>query len=99
MAKLEATISGSPESSQTDISGPGSVDAKRGTAWAAQGLKTDRYRPVDSYEGIHRYDPEFEWKPEEEKRIVRKVRCPFCAAHCTALTSTRSTSAYARSFA
>lgn len=31
-------------------------------------------RPIDSYEGIHRYDPEFEWTAAEEKRVVRKVR-------------------------
>lgn len=31
------------------------------------------YRPIDSYEGIHRWDPEFKWTQEEEKRIVRKV--------------------------
>jgi hypothetical protein len=75
MTKLETNISRSPDSSHTDISGLVSVDGKRGTAWAAQGLKQDNYRPVDTYEGIHRYDPDFEWKPEEEKRVVRKVRC------------------------
>ncbi|KAK3719480.1 hypothetical protein LTR37_004338 [Vermiconidia calcicola] len=30
------------------------------------------YAPVDSYEGRHRYDPEFQWDPKEEKRVVRK---------------------------
>lgn len=32
------------------------------------------YRPIDSYEGIHRWDPDFKWTQEEERRIVRKVR-------------------------
>lgn len=32
------------------------------------------YRPVEQYEGGHRYDPKFEWRPKEEKRLVRKVR-------------------------
>lgn len=32
------------------------------------------YKPIDTYEGIHRWDPDFEWSPEEEKKIVRKVR-------------------------
>lgn len=32
------------------------------------------YRPVEQYEGIHRYDPKFEWKPKEERKLVRKVR-------------------------
>jgi hypothetical protein len=31
------------------------------------------YRPIDSYEGLHRWDPEFEWTEDEEKKIVRKV--------------------------
>lgn len=31
------------------------------------------YRPIDSYEGIHRWDPDFEWTDTEEKRIIRKV--------------------------
>lgn len=31
------------------------------------------YRPIDSYEGIHRWDPEFEWTEKEEQKIVRKV--------------------------
>lgn len=31
------------------------------------------YKPIDSYEGIHRWDPEFEWEEWEEKRLVRKV--------------------------
>ena len=32
------------------------------------------YKPIDTYEGIHRYDPQFEWEPKEEQRVVRKVR-------------------------
>ena len=34
------------------------------------------YAPIDSYEGRHRYDPEFQWDPKEEKRVVRKVWSP-----------------------
>jgi hypothetical protein len=26
------------------------------------------------YEGRHRFDPHFSWTPQEEKRLVRKVR-------------------------
>ena len=32
------------------------------------------YKPIDTYEGRHRWDPNAEWTPEEEKRIIRKVR-------------------------
>ena len=31
------------------------------------------YKPIETYEGIHRWDPEFEWEEEEEKKIVRTV--------------------------
>jgi len=31
------------------------------------------YRPIDSYEGLHRWDPDFQWTEDEEKKIVRKV--------------------------
>jgi hypothetical protein len=44
-----------------------------GTTFATRGLRQDTYRPVDTYEGLHRYDPYFEWEPEEERKVVRKV--------------------------
>lgn len=31
------------------------------------------YKPIEAYEGRHRYDPKFEWDNKEERRIVRKV--------------------------
>lgn len=31
------------------------------------------YKPIPTYEGIHRWDPDFEWTEEEEKRLIRKV--------------------------
>lgn len=31
------------------------------------------YKPIDSFEGRHRWDPEFEWTEKEERRLVRKV--------------------------
>ena len=35
------------------------------------------YKPIDTYEGIHRWDPDFEWEEEEEKKIVRKVTTKY----------------------
>lgn len=32
------------------------------------------YKPIEGYEGAHRFDPNFTWEPEEEKRLVRTVR-------------------------
>ncbi|KAK5116078.1 hypothetical protein LTR85_009360 [Meristemomyces frigidus] len=40
------------------------------------------YKPIDSYEGIHRYDPEFQWTPAEEKKVVRKIDYKICAWVC-----------------
>lgn len=40
----------------------------------ASGADESRYAPVEQYEGRHRYDPKFEWKPREERKLVRKVR-------------------------
>ena len=49
---------------------------KRGNAGNAFG-DTDSleefYKPIDTYEGLHRYDPSFQWEPKEEKQLVRKV--------------------------
>jgi hypothetical protein len=75
MANPGTSTTRSPNSSQTDVSEFSSIDGKRGTTWAANGLNSDSYRPVDTYEGIHRYDPDFEWEPEDEKKVVKKVGC------------------------
>jgi hypothetical protein len=39
------------------------------------GLETF-YRPVDGYEGAHRYDPAYTWDPNDEKAVVWKVGIP-----------------------
>ena len=31
------------------------------------------YKPIESYEGYHRWDPKFQWEAKEEKKLVRKV--------------------------
>lgn len=31
------------------------------------------YRPISTYEGIHRWDPHFQWNDDEEKSLIRKV--------------------------
>jgi hypothetical protein len=31
------------------------------------------YKPVEGYEGTHRFDPHATWTREEEKKLVRKV--------------------------
>lgn len=31
------------------------------------------YKPIEEYEGYHRWDPSFQWEAKEEKKLVRKV--------------------------
>lgn len=31
------------------------------------------YKPIEGYEGTHRFDPHSTWSQEEEKKLVRKV--------------------------
>ncbi len=36
------------------------------------------YKPIESFEGAHRYDPNFQWDKKEEARVVRKVSFISC---------------------
>ena len=42
----------------------------------------DDEEPIDTYEGKHRWDPYFEWQPDEEKRVVRKIDMRICTWVC-----------------
>lgn len=39
----------------------------------ASDVDSRHHKPAPGYEGLHRWDPEFEWTEEEEKKIVQKV--------------------------
>lgn len=40
------------------------------------------YKPIAGYEGSHRFDPSFQWDPEEEGKLVRTVNLSFpCFTH------------------
>jgi hypothetical protein len=34
------------------------------------------YKPIEKYEGSHRFDPSATWTPQEEQALVRTVSCP-----------------------
>lgn len=40
------------------------------------------YAPIDTYEGKHRYDPEFSWERNEERGLVRKLDLKICTWVC-----------------
>jgi len=58
--------------SESNESKPHGNNVREGTTFETSGLEP-YYKPIDKYEGRHRYDPDFGWEPEEEKRVVRKV--------------------------
>lgn len=51
------------------------------TTFETDSLET-YYKPIDSYEGRHRYDPEFEWEAKEERKVVRKIDYKICSWVC-----------------
>lgn len=67
--KAAPDLNGS-DSDSNDLSFRGE---REGVTFDTAGLES-HYKPIESYEGWHRYDPKFEWEPKEEKRVVRKVR-------------------------
>lgn len=71
LAGKEIELTASASGSETDVYS--NNKSKQRTTFATKGLGQDHYRPIDSYEGIHRYDPDFDWEPEEERKVVRKV--------------------------
>lgn len=83
-AAKESEVSANSSNSDIDLSKSDYRGRDSGrVTFAAAGLGKDHYRPVDTYEGIHRYDPDFEWGQEEEKRIVRKVLTPLILSNLT----------------
>jgi broad specificity phosphatase PhoE len=55
-----------------DRESPGPVEEESGAFDLDGGLETFR-RPIDEYEGAHRYDPHYRWSKAEEQKIVWKV--------------------------
>ncbi|OJJ00136.1 hypothetical protein ASPVEDRAFT_548957 [Aspergillus versicolor CBS 583.65] len=40
------------------------------------------YKPIPEYEGIHRWDPDFDWTEAEETRLIRKIDWRVCTFAC-----------------
>ena len=47
--------------------------AARAAAFESEPALEEHYKPIPTYEGIHRYDPQFNWSHIEEKKLVRRV--------------------------
>jgi hypothetical protein len=68
--KSDYDPSGSGSTSDADVR---ATEHHGAVTFDSAGLKAQQYRPIDTYEGIHRFDPDFDWEPEEERKVVRKV--------------------------
>lgn len=90
MAKSQPTLAPPPavvfDIAKSDVdsgaSASGSEPHTTSATFNSTGLKARYYRPIDSYEGLHRYDPDFVWKPEEERKVVRKIDKKICTWVC-----------------
>jgi hypothetical protein len=68
--EIDLTGSGSGSEIESRKDGKG---YREGATFVTQGLNQNSYKPVSSYEGAHRYDVDFQWEPEEERKVIRKV--------------------------
>jgi len=49
--------------------------------WETEDSK-EIYKPIEGYEGAHRFDPSLKWTPAEEKALVRTVSLnAYCFIH------------------
>ncbi|KAL3432155.1 major facilitator superfamily domain-containing protein [Aspergillus tetrazonus] len=77
--EVEADSRGVSETDDSDRE-QGRSGFKKGTFNATE--NPHFYKPIDTYEGLHRWDPDFEWTEEEERRIVRKIDARVCTFAC-----------------
>ena len=75
---VNAGYGSSPSSSDTKL---GIVDKLGQHVYEDEETKA-LYKPIEGYEGSHRFDPDFKWTPEEEKRLVKtldwRIALPAC---------------------
>ncbi|KAF2792535.1 phthalate transporter [Melanomma pulvis-pyrius CBS 109.77] len=77
-SKSDLDLTGSASASETEFRATG----RDGVTFDSAGLKARQYRPIATYEGIHRFDPDFDWEPEEERKVVRKIDKRICTWVC-----------------
>lgn len=74
-------VSDGGNGSSESVKSPKSASSlEANTAWAKGPSTFDNdsdlqnfYKPIERYEGYHRYDPDYVWSEEDEKKLVRKV--------------------------
>ncbi|KAK4634420.1 hypothetical protein CLAFUW4_01239 [Fulvia fulva] len=86
----QSEVSSSPDRVQGDlkafpeavITEPSFFQRAGGKTFEIESLAS-YHKPIDeSYEGYHRYDPDFQWEGKEEKRVVRRIDYRICSWVC-----------------
>lgn len=67
----ETLVTGPPSSSEESLDD--TLVRKRNSVFQSPEA-FEIYKPDESYEGFHRFDPTFVWTEEEEKALVKRVR-------------------------
>jgi MFS transporter, ACS family, DAL5 transporter family protein len=67
-----STSSSSPILPASELGGVDDEAPLKPSTFQVDGLETF-YKPIEGYEGLHRYDPEYTWSSADEGRVVRKV--------------------------
>lgn len=80
ITKADTASTASQHNSESTKSG-GFAHTREGGTFDTSGLE-DYYKPIATYEGIHRYDPKFDWEPQEERKLVRKIDYRICTWAC-----------------
>jgi len=75
----KAAISTSSSDTKLDI--PASAPRTLGTNVYETEDTKDIYKPIEKYEGRHRFDPSLKWDPAEEKALIRTVSLNYPPIH------------------
>ncbi|KAJ6009515.1 hypothetical protein N7499_005086 [Penicillium canescens] len=80
-SKATGKVSSAESSSSSSYDGPGAYSKQMDSTFDT--TEDPRfYKPIPEYEGIHRWDPDFEWTEAEEKAVVRKIDWRVCTFAC-----------------
>ncbi|KAI0483930.1 major facilitator superfamily domain-containing protein [Xylariaceae sp. FL0804] len=73
----------SDKASRDDLApDPTLFDRPKGATFETSSGNSEFYKPTETYEGYHRWDPDFEWTPAEEKKVIRKIDWKICTWVC-----------------
>ncbi|KAI4217421.1 MAG: hypothetical protein LQ351_000016 [Letrouitia transgressa] len=71
-----------PTQEQTTKSGPTDDDATADESVFSNAKAYDIYKPIEKYEGRHRFDLNATWSEDEEKKLVRRLDLRICLWAC-----------------